>query len=229
MQWSEEHKIMLIREVLLFEPWKYKQGSIERGQVWKRISEALNALEKPAFRVHERSVRDHLNLLMKKFKKKENEEARASGIACEEENEIDKGLRDIVNLFSDHERHLQEENEQRKQKLETEAAQAEELRLNSLETFGQTRKRKSLDSEEESPNSSRKRRSSTDTINYLKEKSVVDAEIRKQELELKKQEIQNMQQFLINQQNQTAQMLQQQQQLNITMLDLCQNLFKKDI
>ena len=66
MHWSDEHNIMLVRECLLYEPWKYKQGSVERGQIWKRISEALNVLEHPMFKVSDRSIRNRLNLLIKK-------------------------------------------------------------------------------------------------------------------------------------------------------------------
>ena len=47
---------------------------------------------------------------MKKFKRNDNEEKRASGIEVEEEGELDKGLRDIVELFDDREKILKEEN-----------------------------------------------------------------------------------------------------------------------
>ena len=72
--------MILIQEVLLFKSWCYRQGSVERRNVWKSTSEALNAMEQPLFKVNERSTRDRLNLLMKKFKRKDNEEKRASGI-----------------------------------------------------------------------------------------------------------------------------------------------------
>ena len=96
MHWLNEHDLILVREVLLFEPWRYRQGSVQRGNVWKSISENLNAMEQPLFKVNERSTRDRLNLLMKKFKRNDNEEKHASGIEVEEEGELDKGLRDIV-------------------------------------------------------------------------------------------------------------------------------------
>ena len=57
-------------------------------------------------------------------------------IEVQEEGELDKGLRDIVKLLDDSEKILKEENAAKKQKLELDASQAEELRLNSLETFG---------------------------------------------------------------------------------------------
>ena len=137
MHWLSEHDLILVREVLLFEPWCYRQESVaERGNVWKSISEVLNAIEQPLFKVNERSTGDRLNLLMKKFKRNGNEEKRASGIEVEEEGELDKVLRDIVELFDDSEKIFKEENAAKKQKLELEASQAEELSLNSLETFG---------------------------------------------------------------------------------------------
>ena len=51
-----------------------------------------------------------LNLLMKKFNRNDNEEERASSIEVEEEGELDKGFRDIVELFDDREKILKEEN-----------------------------------------------------------------------------------------------------------------------
>ena len=51
-----------------------------------------------------------LNLLMKKFNRSDNEEKRAPSIEVEEEGELDKGLRDIVELFDDREKILKEEN-----------------------------------------------------------------------------------------------------------------------
>ena len=47
MHWLNEHGLILVREVLLFEPWRYRQRSVERENVWKSINEALNAMEQP--------------------------------------------------------------------------------------------------------------------------------------------------------------------------------------
>ena len=68
MHWLNEHDLIPVQEVLLFESWRYRQGSVERGNVWKSISESLNAMEQPLFKVNERSTRDRLNLLMKNSK-----------------------------------------------------------------------------------------------------------------------------------------------------------------
>jgi len=155
MHWFEEHNIMLVRECLLFESWKYKSDSPERGNIWKRISEVLNALEHPAFIVTDRSCRDHLNLLITKFKKIDNKNEKASGIEVNEETELEKGLCDIIELFNDQERITKEESQAKKKKMEEEAAKAQKFRLMSLETFGQTQKRASESSEEDSPTSSK--------------------------------------------------------------------------
>ena len=67
-------------------------------------------------------------------------------IEVEEEDELDKGLRDFVKLFNDNKKILKEENAAKKQKLELVPSQAEELRLNSLETFAHTKARKGEES-----------------------------------------------------------------------------------
>ena len=71
MHCHNEHDVMLVRQVLLYEPWQHRQGSVERGQIWKAIAESLNSLEDLNFRITDRSTRDRLNLLLKKFKSKE--------------------------------------------------------------------------------------------------------------------------------------------------------------
>ena len=53
------------------------------------------------FRVDDRAVRAKYNLLVNFFRKNENSERRQSGIAPEEESEIDKGLRDIIEQFEE--------------------------------------------------------------------------------------------------------------------------------
>ena len=83
-------------------------------------------MEQPLFKVNECTTRDGLNLLMKQLKINDNEEKRALGIEVEEEGELDKGFRDIVELFNDSERRSwRRKMLQRNKKLEPEASQAE--------------------------------------------------------------------------------------------------------
>ena len=83
MTWAEEHNDLLICEMYLFEPWKYKKGSKERGEMWEKISNSLNYLDKPTFNVTQKSVRDHYNLLKKQQQRRLQEEERAFGISPE--------------------------------------------------------------------------------------------------------------------------------------------------
>ena len=81
---------------------------------------------------------------------------------------MDEDFRDIVELFDDGEKILKEKNSAKKQKLELEASQVEELRLNSLETFGQTKSRKGEESSSKEP---KNQWSSNDMIGFLREKN----------------------------------------------------------
>ena len=81
MKWSGEHDVMLGREIMSFELWKYKAGSRERGQCLDRISDSPNHLERPSFSVSQKSVRDRPKILERDFKRKERSEKNASGIS----------------------------------------------------------------------------------------------------------------------------------------------------
>ena len=80
MKWSTTHDELLMREILLFQPWEPKYASKERGQCWERISVSLNELKDVSFKVAQRSVQDRYQVLEKAFKKTRNEEEKASGI-----------------------------------------------------------------------------------------------------------------------------------------------------
>ena len=90
----------LLREMLLFEPWNYKHGSKGRGQCWDRISEALNQIGEPKFKVTQRAVQDRYSVLEKAFKSKRNEDEKASGISPEEK-EVDAAIGDILERFEE--------------------------------------------------------------------------------------------------------------------------------
>ena len=96
MKWSEEHDLMLCREVLVMEPFKYPKQSIERGEIWGEIAQNLNRLSLPKFTVRTRSVRDRLTLLLKKYKEKMRNEEQGSGMKCNEATELEMALSDII-------------------------------------------------------------------------------------------------------------------------------------
>ncbi len=47
MIWTNEHDLLLCREILLEEHFKYKVRPRERGKCWDKIANLLNAIEKP--------------------------------------------------------------------------------------------------------------------------------------------------------------------------------------
>ena len=55
MACTEQHDILLCREILHIQPWLHRHGSVERGKLWDEIPAVLNALEKPGFKVTSRS------------------------------------------------------------------------------------------------------------------------------------------------------------------------------
>ena len=59
MVWTEQHDILILREILHIQPWIHRHGSVERGQAWDEIAAILNSLvEEPFFKVTPRSVRE---------------------------------------------------------------------------------------------------------------------------------------------------------------------------
>lgn len=222
MFWTEKHDDAFVKEVLLFQPWVYKKGSTERGNVWKSIAESLNQMKELYFAVDDRAVRDRIKRIEKKYIKKRNEEEKASGVEVPEETEIERGVADIIQLFKDSEVKANEEKDKKKETLEKEAQQAEEFRRQSLETIGETRKRIG----EAETNSKGKKRKSNDTIEYLKEKSKQEKELKQQEMELKKIEIEErkaesmaFREMLLQQQQNSTLLMQQQQQVNMALLN----------
>ena len=59
MKWTEEHELLMLRELMLLQPWLHKKGTSERGDDWEKLAVSLNAIPYPQFRVTQRSVRDH--------------------------------------------------------------------------------------------------------------------------------------------------------------------------
>ena len=84
MEWSDDHDILLLREMIASELFQFKKGSPDRGKIWESIQERLNKLDNPKFVMKEkRRVRDRWNLLQAKLKRMQREELQASGIDCE--------------------------------------------------------------------------------------------------------------------------------------------------
>ena len=227
MEWTQECDLLLLQEIVMSQPYKFKPSTRDRGQVWEGITARLNATELFHDRLrNKRAVRDRYQLLSKKFKNKMAEEERASGISPEM-TETDKLLEQIVEQFEESERDAGEQSEKNDQNKENERKKTEEMRNRSMEKLGETQKRKAT-AEDGQQTTSRKRSSGSETLVYLREKAEREFELRQEELEVKKKEqsaqlqmFQYMQQQLQRQQQQQQQQMQvqiQQQQLQNQML-----------
>ena len=204
MEWTDVHDDLLIREILSVEPYQYKASTVKRGNAWTQVADILNAIPEPAFRVNQRSVRERYSLLEKAFLKKEREEKKASGINPPELTNNEKGIEEIVEKTK--EAAVQELNDENC-KSQQERKEAIEIRQKSVETFSETRKR---NSEEDDTPRKRGRSSGSETIAYLRQKSEVDADLKKEELRLKALEEQRIRENAEQQQKMLTDVLTQQ-------------------
>ena len=74
MEWKEEHDVFLDREILVSQPFKFKETTVERGKIWDEIANRLNNCQTLQFRVTKRSVRERFKLIKEKFKRKIQDE-----------------------------------------------------------------------------------------------------------------------------------------------------------
>ena len=140
IKWTKDHDELLVKEILSFEPYTYKEGTLERGNIWSNIAESLNQVKQPAFSVTKRSVRDRYNLLASKHKKKGKDEERASAISPED-NELSKGLQDLEERFEQADSEFTRLSNGKKQKPAEDVAKAEEFRKVSMERLVESQKR----------------------------------------------------------------------------------------
>lgn len=140
MEWSEQKDVLLCREVLLSEPYKAKDRTTQRAQLWQTVADHLNAIGSPKFKVDKRSVREHLLVLMNQYKRKMRQEERASGISPET-SELDTLLEEILERTELAAEENQGEKEQARKKVEKEKEQAQDVRLKAMERLAETKKR----------------------------------------------------------------------------------------
>ena len=184
MVWNAEKDEMLCREVILVEPYSKKPSTRERGQAWTMIAEVLNNVEQPIFNVTQRGVRERFALLEKRCKDRTREEVLASGISPEE-TPLDSILEEIIEKTKEFEAIFQDQKGKDKEKNEEEKKKEEDVRLEAMETFAQTRKRKAED--DITPKRSTKR-SGSETIAYLRERAEQDHVTKLEELEIKRKD-----------------------------------------
>ena len=159
MEWKEQHDNCLCQEILVLEPFKYKNESISRGQIWEKncIQSERAGLKIPRFKVSKRAVRERYTLLSEKFKVKMKDEEKASGIECDL-SEVEKALEEIA------EKEVAAEDTMENDKKKVDNAKSVEMRNRALESLGKTQKRQWNEQEE---NAKPKQESRTKKVTQL--------------------------------------------------------------
>ena len=184
MSWTPDRDIIFCLEILFSNLFLTRKSSTERGKVWETIADRLSDIRHPTFRVDQRSVRDHYNKLLSRFKRKMREEIGASGISPEK-NEIDVLLEEIVER--DEAAASEKENiDEEKRKVEADKVAADDIRRKAMEKLSETKKRKAREGDQ---NVKKKRRSNgNEAVSYLLEKAEMEIEVKKKEMDLKRAE-----------------------------------------
>ena len=220
MEWTEDHDVLLLREILASDLFSFKKGSVARGERWESIAETLNEVKTLSFHVkYKRAVRDRWVLLQKKYKAKMHQEETASGISVDDMSEIDVLLEELVGK----EESLNKVGDAQSRKLKEDKSKAGDIRQKALERYSETKKRKSTENGDECDEKPKRQRRSARTeplVEFMQEKAKTERELRQQELDLRRLEQQQNQQVMVT-------VLQQQQQTNQAILAVIQKLIEK--
>ncbi|XP_068742434.1 uncharacterized protein [Montipora capricornis] len=212
--WTKEHDILLCREVLSVNPFSAKRNSNERGKLWEEISTNLNSTSGLRFFVTKRSVRDYLNILIKRYRKKMNAEERSTGVSPEP-TELDLALADIIEMGEVTSTSQEIDEAVIKEKEDTDKQKAESIRKKAMEKLGETQKR-AVEEGKQEKHMKKKRRSGNETISFLREKAESEKALREEELAIrrKQQELEEkkLASYLDQQKSMMELMHQQQQQ-----------------
>ncbi|KAK2564036.1 hypothetical protein P5673_012253 [Acropora cervicornis] len=181
MSWTKDHDLILCREVANVNPYMTKKGSTQRSSIWEKIADTLNKCSVPKFFVDKRSVRDHVGILVNRHKKKLRDEEKASGITPDEPSELDLALDTIIALEESADAEVHDADSAKKEKIESDRAKAEGIRLKAMKKLSDTRKRESTCASEED-NSKNKRRRCSDAMLYLSQRAELNYELKSQSL-----------------------------------------------
>ena len=145
MEWTDEHDVLFLREMIASDLFTHMKGSPDRGKVCEGIVDRLNSVQYPNFNLKDkRVVRDRWSFLQTKFKRRIREEEKASGhsgIIPDEFTEKDLLIEELC------EKEESSISNSRKQSSDKEAA--EDVRKKAMERMRETTKRKSAREKEE--------------------------------------------------------------------------------
>ena len=137
MNWTEEHDSVFCREIIFVNPFSAKKKSVQRSALWKKVADTLNGITDPVFYVDKRSVRDHIGVLVQRFKRKEVKELKESG-TNPTKTEVDVATEQIIAMQESADEQHDLEDGEKKDKMEGDRLKAEEMRRTARETMGKT-------------------------------------------------------------------------------------------
>ena len=176
MNWTVEHDLLLCREILVEDPFKLRLGSRERGKCWDKIAENLNSSRTSLF-VDQRAVRERFVKLEQAFKRKRNEEMRASGISPEPA-ELDSAIEEIVERKESAAVSQNNSTEQARQEVQQQKETAKLMRKRAMERLSQTQAREGK--------KKRRHLETSDYLQYFKEKQVVETKMKEGRMDVEK-------------------------------------------
>ena len=205
VEWTEQHDLVFLREMVASDIFYYKKGSPDRGRIWEGIQQRLNSVEQPKFVLKDkRAVRDRWNLLQSKFRKRIADEEKASGI------DVEMSERDVLieELCSKEESLASKAN---RKKADREAA--DHVRREAMERMKGTAKRKSSESDTKG-GGNKSRRNGGELVDFLREKAKSEQEFRQRELEVRERE----QESAAKRQQDILQLMAQQQMVLMSLM-----------
>lgn len=218
MEWTDEHDVLMLREMVVSDIFSFKKGSVSRGDAWESVAEKLNEIDSPKFRIKDkRGVRERWVLLRRKFRSKVREEEAASGVVVQELTEKEVLIEELIEredtIKPDDSLSVQHKNDKDK---------AEDIRKKAMESMGETKKRKLSrgTTDEDKPTTSGRKRCAQPLVDFLRENANAERELRQQELDIKLKEQEKQQETM------QAMML-QQQQMNQAFMSVVKKLLEK--
>ena len=205
------------------QPLQCKKKSLQHSALWEKISDNLNVVKDPHFNVEKRSVRDHIGILVQRFKRQQKQELRESGISPES-TELDAAIEQIIAFEESADTEQQKANDENREKLQADRKKAEDVRKKARETMGETKKR---NSEEETTQAKKSRRNGRWAVEYLKERADQELAFKGQELELKKRENERLESLQTQQTEMFKAMMDQQQQQTQALMSIIEKLVRK--
>lgn len=228
MSWTPLHDNILCQEIIFVNPYLAKKKSVQRSALWQKIADNLNSVKDPHFIVDKRAVRDHIGVLVQRYKRQEAQERKESG-TNPERTELDVAIEQIIAMEESADTEQQEASNENKEKLEADRRTAEDIRKKAMETMGKTEKRKM--EEGNCGKAKKSRRNGSETLEYLRETVTEEFEWKKQEKESRdlmfKTMIEQQQQQQKQVQEMQSMMLMQQQAQTQALMGLIEKLVPK--